>query len=115
MLSREALEYLKLHTILCHSPLEAPAAQGGQVREVRPQAERVKRPTLTLSGQFIDQEEYDHFRYQYEQYKERLGDRPARLLECLAPDLSKMLYSSLGPSSRTSTSRASSRTSSPDA
>jgi hypothetical protein len=34
----------------------------------------VKRPTLTLSGQSIDQEEYDHFLYLFEQYKERLGD-----------------------------------------
>ena len=46
----------------------------------------MKRPTLTLSGQSIDQEEYDHFHYQFEQYKERLGDNmdnPARLLKCL--------------------------------
>jgi hypothetical protein len=53
----------------------------------------------TLSGQCIDQEEYDHFNYQFEQYKERLSDNtdnPARLLNCLAPDMSKMLYSSLG-------------------
>jgi hypothetical protein len=59
----------------------------------------VKRPNLTLSGQSIDQEEYDLFQYQSVQYKERLGDNmdnPARLLECLLDDMSKMLYSSLG-------------------
>jgi hypothetical protein len=66
---------------------------------VRPQAERVKRPSLTLSGQSIDQEEYDHFHYQFVQYKEWLVDdvdNLARLLECLAVDVSKMLYISLG-------------------
>jgi hypothetical protein len=59
----------------------------------------VKRPTLTISGQSIDQEEYEHFCYQYKQYKERLcddRDSPAKLLGCLSPDVSKMLYSSLG-------------------
>ena len=59
----------------------------------------MKRPTLTLSGQSIEQEEYNHFHYQFEQYKERLRDNvdnPARLLECLTPEVSKMLYSSLG-------------------
>ena len=59
----------------------------------------VKRPALTLSGQLIDLEDYDHFKYQYKQYKARLGnntDNPSRLLECLA-DVSKMLFSSLGP------------------
>jgi hypothetical protein len=79
----------------CNPPQEAPAAPGGHVCDVRPQAKLVKRPTLTLSGQSIDQEEYDHFHYQY---KERIGDggdSPAKLLEFLAPDMSKMLYSSL--------------------
>jgi hypothetical protein len=96
MASSDALVLLKMHRDDCHPPA---AAQAGQAREVRPQAEHVKRPTLTLSGQSIDQKEYDHFHYLYEQYKERLrkiGDSPAKLLECLAPDVSKMLYSSLG-------------------
>ena len=59
----------------------------------------MKRPALTLSGQSIDLEDYDHFKYQYSQYKARLGDKtdnPSRLLECLAEDVSKMLFSSLG-------------------
>jgi hypothetical protein len=79
-----ALEVLRMHRADCHPPAEAPAVQGGQARKARPQAECVKRPTL--SGQSIDQEEYDHFHYQFEQYKERLGDNmdnPARLLKCL--------------------------------
>ena len=65
-----------------------------QAWEVCPKAERVKRPTLTLSGHSIDQVEYDHFHYQFERYNERLidnKDNPARLLKCLAPDVSKML------------------------
>jgi uncharacterized membrane-anchored protein YhcB (DUF1043 family) len=89
-----AVMLLQMHNAIGHQA----AAQAGQAREVRPQAERLKRPTLTLSGQSIDQEDYDHFKYQFNQYKERLGDNvdnPARLLECLAEDVSKMLYSSL--------------------
>ena len=53
---------------------------------------------LTLSGQSINQEDYDHFKYLYGQYKSRLGDtsdNPSRLRECLAEDVSKMLFSSL--------------------
>jgi hypothetical protein len=69
-----ALEVLRMHRADCHPPAEIPAVQGEQAWEVRPQAERVKRPTLTLSGQSIDQEEIDHFLYQFEQFKERLGD-----------------------------------------
>jgi hypothetical protein len=67
MASSDALEVLKMHRADCHPPAEAQAVQGGQAREVRPQAERVKRPTLTLSGQSLDQEEYDNFLYQFEQ------------------------------------------------
>jgi hypothetical protein len=99
MTSSDALEVLKMHRVDRHPPAEAQAAQGGQVREVRPQAEQVKKPTLTLNGQSTDQEEYNHFLYLFEQYKERLGniaDNPARLVECLLPDVSKMLYSILG-------------------
>ena len=74
MPSGDDIEVLKMHREDCHPPAEAAAVQGGQAREVRPQAERVKRPTLTLSGQSINHEEYDHFHYQFVQYKERLGD-----------------------------------------
>jgi hypothetical protein len=72
--SGDDLEVLKMHREDCHPSLVAAAVQGGQAREVRPQAERVKRPTLNLSGQSIDHEEYNHFHYQFVQYKERLGD-----------------------------------------
>jgi hypothetical protein len=67
MASSDAMDVLKMHRADCHPPAEAQAVQGGQAREVRPQAERVKRPTLTLSGQSLDQEEYDNFLYQFEQ------------------------------------------------
>ena len=59
----------------------AAAVQGGQAWEVRPKAERLKRPTLTLIGQSIN------FHYKFVQYKERLSDNkdnPARLLKNLA-------------------------------
>ena len=86
---------LQTHIAHAHNVVE----QAGPAREVRPQAERVKRPALTLSGQSIDQEDYDHFKYQYSQYKARLGDNadnPSRVLECLAEEVSTMLFSSLG-------------------
>ena len=86
---------MQAHIALAH-PVLAPA---GPAREVRPQAERVKRPAFTLSNQSIYQEDYYHFKYQYSQYKARLrdnADNPSRLLECLAEDVSKMLFSSLG-------------------
>jgi hypothetical protein len=57
MASSDALEVLKMHRADCHPPAEVQAAQGGQAWEVRPQAEHVKRPTLSLSGQSIDQKE----------------------------------------------------------
>ena len=86
---------LQTHIALAHSNL----TQADTGRESRPQAERVKRPMLTLTGQAITQEDYDHFKYLYDQYKLRLGDtsdNPSRLRECLAEDVSKMLFSSLG-------------------
>ena len=86
-----AWNMLQVHIAHAHTAVS-------QVQEVRPQAERVKRPMLTLSGQSINQEDYDHFKYLYGQYKSRLGDtsdNPGRLRECLAEDVSKMLFSSL--------------------
>ena len=54
MPSSDALEVLKMHRADRHPPAEAQAVHGGQAREVCPQAEHVKRPTLSLSGQSID-------------------------------------------------------------
>ena len=48
-----------------HQAHTAVAQADPAAREARPQAERVKRPMLTLSGQSIDQEDYDHFKYLY--------------------------------------------------
>ena len=58
-----------------HSAAAHPTAaqQAGKACEGCPQAERVKRPTLTLSGQSISQEDNDHFLYQFGLYKKRLG------------------------------------------
>jgi hypothetical protein len=61
--SGDALAVLMMHREDCHHPAVAAAVKGGQAWEVHPQAEQVKRSTLTLSGQSIDQEEYDHFHY----------------------------------------------------
>ena len=65
----------------------------------RPQAERVKRPLLSFTGQTLEQEEFDHFRYQFELYKDRLGgaqDGALLLRECLAMDVSRTIFSSHG-------------------
>ena len=87
---------MQMHSSAAHPTT---GQQAGTAREGRPQAERVKRPMLTLSGQSISQEDYDHFLYQFGLYKERLGpghDSATLLRECLAEDVSKMLYSSHG-------------------
>ena len=56
-----------VHLAAQPQPLTAPSH--GQ----HPQAERVKRPILSFTGQTLEQEEFDHFRYQFELYKDRLG------------------------------------------
>ena len=87
----DAKEMMEMHISLSH--------QAAPVREGRPQAERVKRPVLTFTGQAISQEEFEHFQYLFDQYKARLGtghDTAALLRECLAEDVSKVLFSSHG-------------------
>ena len=89
-----AWNMLQVHIAHAHKA----EVHASQVQEVRPQAERVKRPMLTLSGQSINQEDYDHFKYLYGQYKSRLGDtsdNPSHLRQCIAEDVSKMFFISL--------------------
>jgi hypothetical protein len=77
---------------------------GGGRRELelptcQTQAECVKRPVLNLSGQALEQEDYEHFLYMFDQYKNRLGqeqDGAMLLRECLGTDVSKILYSNFG-------------------
>jgi hypothetical protein len=76
-----AMEMMRMHNTAIHPQT------GPTVREGRPQAERVKRPILTLTGQSITQDEYEHFLYLFSQYKTRLGpghDSAILLRECLA-------------------------------
>ena len=90
----DMLELLRLHTTACHSnntPTGTPARQR--------QAERVKRPMLTLTGKALEQEEFEHFMYLFDQFKSRLEDDQdgaALLRECLGPDISRILYSNFG-------------------
>ena len=87
----DAKEMMQMHTSLSH--------KAAPVREGRPQAERVKRPVLTLTGQSITQDEFEHFLYLFSQYKDCLGaghDTATLLRECLAEDVSKVLFSSHG-------------------
>ena len=88
------VELLRIHTTACHTPT-APA--GTPTRQA--QAERVKRPILSLSGKMLDPEEYEHFVYTFRQFKERLGenqDGATLLRECLGTDVSRILYSNFG-------------------
>ena len=82
-----------VHLAAQPQPLTAPSH--GQ----RPQAERVKRPILSFTGQTLEQEEFDHFRYQFELYKDRLGgaqDGALLLRECLVMNVSRTIFSSHG-------------------
>ena len=65
----DMLELLKLHTIACYSPTTSAKTPTHQV-----QAERNKRPILSLSGKMMDPEDYNHFVYTFQQCKNRLGD-----------------------------------------
>ena len=91
-----ALQLLDRHMNSKHQHIQ-PVAAGG--RQHAPQAERVKRPVLSFTGSTLEQEEYDHFLYQFEIYKDRLGgDQDSALLlrECLATDISRTIFSSYG-------------------
>ena len=90
----DMLELLKIHAMTCHT---ATTPAGTPTHQT--QAERVKRPILTLSGKMLDPEEYEHFVYTFRQFKNRLGDDQdgATLLrECLGVDVSRILYSNFG-------------------
>ena len=90
----DKLELLRIHTQTCH-PVNTPAATPTR----QAQAERVKRPLLNLTGQALEQEEYDHFLYMFEQYKARLGqdqDGATLLRECLGTDVSRILFANVG-------------------
>ena len=60
----DMLELLRIHTMACHA---APAPVGTPTRQT--QAERVKRPILSLTGKMLDPEEYEHFVYTFKQVK----------------------------------------------
>ena len=88
-----AVQLLTLHVTTEHGQ----AATTGDRRTA--QAERVKRPVLTFTGSVLEEEEYEHFLYQFELYKDRLGnDQDGALLlrECLATDVSRTIFSSYG-------------------
>ena len=90
----DMLELLRIHTQTCH-PVSTPAAT--PTRQV--QAERVKRPLLNLTEQALEQEDYEHFLYMFEQYKSRLGqdqDGATLLRECLGTDVSRILFANFG-------------------
>ena len=65
----DMLKLLEIHASTCH-PSTTPAVTPTR----QTQAERVKRPILNLSGQALEQEDYEHFMYMFDQYKSRLGE-----------------------------------------
>lgn len=66
------------------------------------QAERMKRPMLTLTGKTLEEEEFEPLLYLFDQFKsiksrlEDDQDGAALLRECLGPDISRILYSNFG-------------------
>ena len=65
---------------------------------VKPERVKTHSQAFALSGQSINLEDYDHFKYLYGQYKSRLGDtsdNPSHHRQCLAEDVSKMFFISL--------------------
>ena len=90
----DMLELLRIHAQTCH-----PSDTAGDTPRRGAQPERAKRPILSLSGQSLEQEDYEHFMYMFEQYKNRVGkdeDGATLLRECLGTDVSKVLYSNFG-------------------
>ena len=77
----DMLELLRIHTTACHTPAAPVSTPTHQA-----QAERVKRPILSLTDKLLDPEEYEHFVYTFRQFKTRLGgdqDGATLLRECL--------------------------------
>jgi hypothetical protein len=98
----DKLAAMTLHTQQAHPQ---PAAHA-QTQPLGAQSERVKRPVLHLSGQSVEQEEYDHFVYLFDQYKSRLknvSDCGTLLRECLGEDVSRILYCIFGNTLSTQT------------
>ena len=94
----EKLQHLSLHVQTAH-PQPSPRHDTGGHGGVHPQAERVKRPVLNFTGQTLEQEDFEHFRYLFGLYKDRLGpsqNNALLLRECLATDISRAIFSSYG-------------------
>ena len=94
--------YMDTFIELQHAPVQ-PTMQttSATLPESRPQAERVKRPSLTFLGSTLEVEEFEHFKHLFDLYKSRLGgnqNNATLLLECLATDVSRAVFSSYGTS-----------------
>ena len=94
----QANEQLQSHISIAH-----PTTTGSSAFASQQQAERVKRPTIQMTGNTIDNSDYEHFEMLFKRYKERLGhdegsNAAALLFECLSPEVSKILYDTCGDS-----------------
>ena len=102
--TEEELELAKFlldkHIQVEHTPVPPQTTMATLPQVTHPQAERVKRPSLTFSGSTLEQEDFEHFKHLFSLYKERLGgnqDNAKLLNDCLATDVSRAVFSSLGP------------------
>ena len=68
LIYEQANEQLQSHIGIAH-----PTTTGAPALASQQQAERVKRPTIQMTGNTIDNSDYEHFEMLFKRYKERLG------------------------------------------
>ena len=101
----QAVQMLQIHIKLEHTTVQPEMATSPHAS---PQAEHVKRPSLTFTGRSLEQEDFEHFQYQFDIYKSRLGgnqDSGTLLRECLASDVSRAIFSNHGSSMKSMTEK----------
>ena len=80
-----AIELLKLHDVQAHSNGNKP--------------EKRRRPDLAMTGDAMEDTEWEQFVFRYEQYKTLAGvtkDSSSHLLECLSSEVYGVLFSTYG-------------------
>ena len=81
----KTLELLKLHDVQAHSIGHKP--------------EKPRRPKLVMSGDAVEDTEWEQFVFRYEQYKTLAGvtrDSSSHFLECFSPEVYSVLFSTYG-------------------
>ena len=81
----QAIERLKVHDTQAHSIANKP--------------EKPRRPTLIMPGDAVEDKDWDHFIFQFKTYKKLAGidtDSYSHLIQCLSPEVHKVLFSTYG-------------------